>query len=293
MDIQKIENYIEVNARKLDLMLYHYFFKGGTTSAVIQELKNYQNEDGGFGHGLEPDVQAKESSVLATSIAFQYLTAAKVSRDEIMVKKGLKYLADNYNKEKQAWFNLTKPCMDSPRAPWWNYEKQFDSEQWGNPTAEILGYFIMYQPESNLLEDLKDKAIHRLNEIKKPEFHEIMCFTRLYEMSGTEFQKKVFSQLSELINRTIDKNVSNWGNYSATPFSYINSHQSPLFSIFDSSLINADLERVKNSIVNGDHWEPRWDWGDLNPNVWLKAKRDWIGKLTVESVAILKNFDFS
>ena len=68
MDIQKIENYIEGNARKLDQRVYDCFFKGGTTSAVIEELKNYQNEDGGFGHGLEPDVQAKESSTAWTRV---------------------------------------------------------------------------------------------------------------------------------------------------------------------------------------------------------------------------------
>ncbi len=51
------------------MALYHYFYEGGSKQKIIEELAKYQNEDGGFGHGLEADNWNPNSNPIATNDA--------------------------------------------------------------------------------------------------------------------------------------------------------------------------------------------------------------------------------
>jgi hypothetical protein len=49
------------NARLLDRRRFELLFGGGDAEAVLAALGGYRNADGGYGHGLEPDLRAPES----------------------------------------------------------------------------------------------------------------------------------------------------------------------------------------------------------------------------------------
>ena len=69
---RKIAAYLTSDeVRPLEQQLYRYHFDGGTAAEVITELARFQNADGGFGHGLEPDLRLAGSSVIATTVALQ------------------------------------------------------------------------------------------------------------------------------------------------------------------------------------------------------------------------------
>ena len=61
-DLSLVEQYITENCRLLEKKLFDYHFKGASTKDVIFALKLYQNEDGGFGQGLESDFRLPDSS---------------------------------------------------------------------------------------------------------------------------------------------------------------------------------------------------------------------------------------
>ena len=67
-DYQEIRTWIHRNARELELSVWNYFFENGSREAVIDALSYYQNEDGGFGHAVEPDGWNPESSPYATLV---------------------------------------------------------------------------------------------------------------------------------------------------------------------------------------------------------------------------------
>ena len=67
-DYQEIRTWIHRNARQLELSVWNYFFENGSREAVIDALSYYQNEDGGFGHAVEPDGWNPESSPYATLV---------------------------------------------------------------------------------------------------------------------------------------------------------------------------------------------------------------------------------
>ena len=62
-------------ARPLDRVLLSYHFEDGSADDALDQLMTYQNDDGGFGRGLEPDFRLEASSPIATSVAAEYLLA--------------------------------------------------------------------------------------------------------------------------------------------------------------------------------------------------------------------------
>ncbi len=48
-------------ARVIDQRRFDFLFDGGSADHVLDALRAYRNADGGFGHGLEPDIRGPES----------------------------------------------------------------------------------------------------------------------------------------------------------------------------------------------------------------------------------------
>ena len=56
-------NNLRHEARPLERALFAHAFEGGGRTAVLAALVPYQNDDGGFGHALEPDWGAPSNSM--------------------------------------------------------------------------------------------------------------------------------------------------------------------------------------------------------------------------------------
>ncbi len=69
MNKNAAKQFILQNARPVDLAVYQYYFENRSNQKVIAELAKYQNKDGGFGNGLEPDFVNPASSPIATNDA--------------------------------------------------------------------------------------------------------------------------------------------------------------------------------------------------------------------------------
>ena len=52
----RARHFLKTEARALDRALFEFRFEGAPAQAVARELAAYQNQDGGFGHTLEPDM---------------------------------------------------------------------------------------------------------------------------------------------------------------------------------------------------------------------------------------------
>ena len=72
---QEAKTYLFGNGRELDQMRFEFHFGPGNPEQVLAALMPYQNADGGFGHGLEPDLRTAASSAIATTQAFDIFRA--------------------------------------------------------------------------------------------------------------------------------------------------------------------------------------------------------------------------
>ncbi len=89
---ERARDSIKTQARPLDRSLFEYRFEQAPTESVLAELAHFQNGDGGFGHGLEPDVRTPASSALATGIGLRLLKELGCPADHPMVRRAVEFL---------------------------------------------------------------------------------------------------------------------------------------------------------------------------------------------------------
>jgi hypothetical protein len=74
------------HGRVLDRRRFELLFDGGAPEAVLDALRAYRNSDGGFGHGLEPDLRAPESQPASAFHAFEIFAELAPSTAEEAVE---------------------------------------------------------------------------------------------------------------------------------------------------------------------------------------------------------------
>ncbi|MBN2605227.1 MAG: hypothetical protein JXR62_05300, partial [Bacilli bacterium] len=129
-------------SRKLEYYLLLRFLED-TDQEIVNELKKYQNDDGGFGHGLEPDIRLPFSNVASTDIAVYALDFVKdFFVKEEMIQRIVNYYENCFDYDNKSWTIVPQTVDDFPRAVWWNFSN-VNSFTYGNPNPEIIGF--LYQ----------------------------------------------------------------------------------------------------------------------------------------------------
>jgi hypothetical protein len=120
--------------RELDRALFAYHFAGGSRDALLEALGKYQNEDGGFGHGLEPDITAPDSNPFATELALLICQQADVPRDHPLLARTVAYL--EAAQDDDGGWRFSPGVYEHELAPW------FAGWDWPNlnPACTIAGH---------------------------------------------------------------------------------------------------------------------------------------------------------
>jgi hypothetical protein len=71
IDLAAVSSFMAKHARILDRRRFELLIGQADPSAVLAALRAYRNPDGGYGHGLEPDLRASESQPAAALHAFE------------------------------------------------------------------------------------------------------------------------------------------------------------------------------------------------------------------------------
>lgn len=288
------KDFINQNGRDLEKSLLSYAFENGNAENVLSALSRFQNSDGGFGNSLEPDFRLKDSSPMATSVAFQVFHKLNLDKDEPIVKSSINYLLETLDKKRSFWFQVPKSVDTVPRAMWWNY-KEFKEdviplEDWGNPTIELIGWLIKYSGPSQLIEDLKKLAIKNIKLLPdEMEMHDLLCSLRLLEQLGESEGKEVRDKLKKAAGEVMAKDEKSWSGYGLRPHWVIKTPKSPLYEEYKDVLHKSIAFEINNQKENGG-WFPFWEWGNDYPE-WGTAKLEWAGVLTLDFLITLKNFD--
>ena len=81
---EKAKQFIFRYGRLFDRKRFSFYFQNGSRDEVLTALMCYQNEDGGFGNGLEMDVLCPVSSPICTETAMYYLDDLGVTQGEVV-----------------------------------------------------------------------------------------------------------------------------------------------------------------------------------------------------------------
>ncbi|WP_347549975.1 hypothetical protein ABFG93_00115 [Pseudalkalibacillus hwajinpoensis] len=278
--------FVEQYARPLDRAFLAFWKGDSDKEEVVCELQAYQNEDGGFGHCLEPDFRLNDSSPMATTMAFQYITKLGLSKTHSLVTGGLPYFRDTFHSQKSRWHAVPKAVNDVPHAPWWNVT---DNEQKysANPDAEIVGYLHYYNGDESITSDMLAVVMNHLSDMNDYEIHEVLCYLRLGKLVGGDVEQKIVSQISKQLPYIVDR-PEKWDHYGVQPIVLADSEQSPFFKELNQE-INVNLDYIVDKQQRDGSWEPSWSWGQYNDE-WEIAKQEWKGYLTVQQLMVLSEF---
>ena len=116
--IKKIKEFIFKNGRLLERRLFSYFFENGNKDDVIKALVAYQNLDGGFGNGIEPDILCPDSTAIGAETAMYYLDLLEYIDNEI-TDQLFNWIIKEQNEE--GYINHPPKNMNNyPFQEWWS-----------------------------------------------------------------------------------------------------------------------------------------------------------------------------
>lgn len=293
--IDRAEKYLQEHCRLLEQARFDFLFRNGGVKQYINELRKYQNTDGGFGKGLEPDFLLPDSSPLATSLAFQFLSEVPDTKTSNLVKKAVGYLEKSFDKNRNGWFAVPKEVNDYPHAVWWNWDTNIQQtvidQSWGNPSAELIGYLWKFRKFVTKLDvdSLVEYAIqYWATKSDFPSEHEVYSYIWLYKCLPPEKAKLLEAKLIEATKKLVTFNVEKWNTYTPQPIHFTDSPNFFLYNTVKEG-IEKNLDYLLETVDKNGTWSPNWTWHQYD-NEWEKAKIKWQGILTIRNLKILSNY---
>lgn len=298
-------DWMKRNARPLEVARWEYFFEGASRDKVIQYLSAFQNKDGGFGHGLEPDFWSPASSPMATWAAGQILIEIGADSNDKIVKAMIQYLTQTNDKKTGLWPSVLPENNDYPHAPHWHWQEGVQSFWMFNPSVELAAFLVHWsaeQSESALVGwNSIEKAVKRLMSADEMNMHEInnyQQFIKIIQPNEEQFNsiinqsfQVVSDKIISLAELCVDRDISNWSSgYKALPLDFITSPEDSLSSIF-GDLIEQNLEYYKEQLSDDGVWDISWSWNDY-PAEFAIARRYWQGILAVKRYKLLQSLGY-
>lgn len=296
MDMEQARNFIYRNARPLDLARWQYLFEDGGRENVLNILASYQNEDGGFGHALEPDCWNPNSSPVQTWVATEIIRETGLNDAQHPIIQGiLRYLASTGDFDGHTWSNTISSNDLYPHAPWW--EDTPDAEVSYNPTACFIGFLLKYaDADSELYQTalrLAEEAYAYFREQYPMEsMHTVSCFVELYEYlreckcSENTNLEEFEDLLQKQIKNVLTQDTSVWSvEYVCKPSLFIHSKQS-IFYPENRELCEFECKFISETQEADGTWKITWEWGTY-PEEWQISKNWWKSDLIIKNIRFL------
>ena len=115
--MQTTKQFFFQNGRLLERQLFEYFFGKDTKQACVRALLAYQNADGGFGNGIEPDLLCPDSTAIGAETAMCVMELLDYYEPEVIAQL-LNWIVKHQN---EAGFIPHPPAnmFNYPDLPWW------------------------------------------------------------------------------------------------------------------------------------------------------------------------------
>ncbi len=295
---QKAKSYIFEQGRELDQRLFEFYFEKGTIEKVIEALSVYQNEDGGFGQALEPDLRSPLSTVYTTSQGLFILREIGANSEESIVKKANQYILDNYDEQHFIWPIIPLEALESPHAGHWDsiIEKEFD-DFFINMRAGLAGHLWHYNNliPDGFVEKITQEVIKTFSETpdeKLSWIFDLWSYLGLMNTKGLpkNYQEIILKKLQRVIPLHIEKEPEKWTIMSVSPLNMAPTPNSLMASVIDPELIQANLDHDIDQQLTDVTWALDWSWEQDHPEAWKIAEKEWKAHLAIGKLRTLKAY---
>ncbi len=283
MILEAAQTFIWGNARLLERLLFAYLFKEGKRQPVIAALRAYQNDDGGFGHALEPDKRTPNSQPVDQDFALRVLDG--LGFDEEMAQRVCGFLMSITTDEGGVPFVLPT-VRNAPRADWWNTDDNPPASI--NPTASIAGLLYKYGCHHVWLDKVTPFCWRKIENLHEGSAHDFLCAISFLENTpDRERAEQAFQKISaQLFAKNLIAFDPQAEGYVKKPLEWAPTPNSLCRHLFDDSVIDNHLEAMASQQQVDGGWPISW------PAISPMCEWEYRGVVTIRALKTLKAYGY-
>jgi len=283
-DFDAAANFMAAHARVLDRRVFQRLFQGGPAAPVRDAIAAYRNDDGGFGHGIEPDCRTAASQPAAVEMALRLMDLAN-EWDDDLVRGAVDWLVTVAPAEGGATF-VEPSVATGPHAPWWVPAD-------GHPasliqTGQIAGTLYARDFAHPWLDRATEVMWERIGKLAEPsgvlggyEMFGVLAF--LQHVPDRARARQAFERVGPLLlERDLVALDPEAAGEVHTPLDFAPRPDSLARALFDEATIAAHLDHLAAAQRDDGGW--MFNWLSWSP----AAEADWRGFLTVSALHILR-----
>ena len=278
-------DFILRQGRLLERRLFATRFEGAPASGVVDVLRGYRNDDGGFGHGLEPDKRCPASLPIDVEVALQAMATAGASDDQL-VTGACDYLA-KVAAEANAGGAVSPafPVIEGyPRASHWS---EWTYVPGLNPTAGLVGVLRQLGAQHSWIDEASGWCWNQIENADLPDeahaLSEVLAF--LDHAPERERAETAASRVREqLANAPLFKLDPDAKGYGLSPLSFAPAADSRWRVLFSDEVIDAHLDRLLRDQESDGGWPITWD----PPSE--ASRLEWRGVVTLGALRTLTSY---
>jgi hypothetical protein len=274
-------DFLRGHGRLLERRLFATCFEGASSTGVLDALRGYRNDDGGFGHGLEPDKRCPASLPIDVECALQAIATARTV-DLPLVHAACDYLATVAS---DGAVPLAFPVIeDYPRAAHWT---DWTYEPGLNPTAGIVGLLHRLGVSHSWTPAATTYVWNQLDTADLPTdahaLSEVLVFLEHTPERdrATAAAHQVREALATASWFRLDPDDNTYG---LSPLSVAPAADSPWRGLFGEDVIQAHLDRLERDQRDDGGWPVTWE----PPG--QAALGEWRGIVTLSSLRTLVSY---
>ena len=283
--------------RELERAVCDFVLDGGPVWRVVDALEVFQNPDGGFGHGLEPDLLCGSSSAVATAAALRRITEVAAPPSHAMVANAIAWTQRTLDPHERTWRIVPTDAGTAPHAPWWDQEgleERFNGFTL-NPKADLVAHLYAIDENADgwldrLAEDVSRELENRVAANVALDMHEIGGCVALLDAPHVPVQvrRRLHELLAPLVDANVARDAGAWSSYSLRPLAAA-PKPGCAFAGQLSEVVHAELDYLIAEQAEDGGWWPTWSW-DRDEEVWLRQRQVWAGVLTVDALTRLEAY---
>jgi len=286
--LKSARSFMAGHARLLDRRRFELLFDGGGPEHALAALRPYRNADGGYGHGLEPDLRASESQPAAALHAYEvFAEVAPVTAAEAI--ELCDWLEANSPSDSGLPFAL--PIADpSACAPFWaNADSDGFSLQITSIVAANAQRVADHDPAVAAhpwLTRATDRCLTAIDDLDaSPAAYELAFALRLLDAVYDRHADApaLLERLAEYVPEDGHVRVSGGlSDEALRPLDLAPEPGRPARAILDDAAVARDLERLANEQAEDGGWSV--DFQSYSP----AAALEWRGYASVRALTVLR-----
>jgi len=273
MDILfKAAQFYKDNSRDIDRALFEFHFADFPLDELLKVLSAYQNEDGGFGHGLEVDISAPESNPFATELALLICIQVGVTPEHPLIRKTVDYL-ENTQEDDGDW-SFSPAIYEHELAPWFQGWERPNL----NPACTLCGLLKELGLGSEQLHQKVERMFQQLavpDDLASDEYYSVRPYAYYYLPDWEHPQREFYLSgvLWWLIRVHVNGKIADSGHffdYVRAPYTYTGVH-------LPEAILSERLDMLISEQADDGGWPTPY-----NPM--------WRGWFTIQNLLVLKAF---